>query len=475
MKVLSQKNLGSKSSSASKTKSKSKLKIINSQHYVVNKNYRWKKEKEEQDNDNDLTWKIEIKESCDNLLNLGDLKNKLISSFPLAITNPNTEELNLKLFSYCNEVNKLQSNIEIISNLDNVNRAFTSYSVISILENTFQASIHPAFGISGIIEKSIGGEKGIASEESSPNRFDKNLCKFVGRILKEDRNKKGIFIVSHSGFMTSLVKFYVEQNIKFFTAKDELNDSYYPGIAFDNLDILHLQYNKETGKIVNLTKRKFRDRYREPHTEYEGDPDLEPSAKVDEPIPLYESELRDYRESKVRFLSYQYKDVEYKYPKLEESDTEEQVGSPVFNIFIMRHCLGCHNISEGKLTKVETLLANNMGTKKNRGYLDWAMCLRGTFADMQYRKDDIKRLLQKYCFDVYKPFNLKDIIFGSSVIFRSMLTSILLYRCLSLEKGSIGGKKTRRRKSKKAVNKHDGRPVSKLRAGQFSRRKSRSK
>ena len=235
----------------------------------------------------------------------------------------------------------------------------------------------------------------------------------------------------------------------FGSARTESDNIYYPGIAFDNLDILHLQYNKETGKIVNLTKRKFRDRYREPHTEYEGDPDLEPSAKVDEPIPLYEGELRDYRERKVGFLSYQYKDVEYKYPKLEESDTEEQVGSPVFNIFIMRHCLGCHNISEGKLTKVGTLLANNMGTKKNRGYLDWAMCLRGTFADMQYRKDDIKRLLQKYCFDVFKPFNLKDIIFGSSVIFRGMLTSILLYRCLALEKVSIeiiGGKKTKRKR-----------------------------
>jgi len=139
------------------------------------------------------------------------------------------------------------------------------------------------------------------------------------------------------------------------------------------------------------------------------------------------------------------------------------VGSPVFNIFIMRHCLGCHNVSEGKLIKVGTLLANNIG-KKNRGYLDWAMCLRGTFGEMQYRKDDIKRLLQKYCFDVFKPFNLKDIIFGSSVIFRSMLTSILLYRCLSLEKGSIertGGKKTKRKGRRK---------VKKTR-----RRKSRSK
>jgi hypothetical protein len=449
MKILSQKKIGSILSSGSKTKSKSKSKIINSQQYAVNKNYRWKKEKEKQDKENKSTWETEIKESCDNLLDLNDLKEKLKDCFPLAITNPNREKFNLHLFSYCNEVSKLQSNIEIISNLDNVNRAFTSHSVINILENTFKVNINPAFGISGIIDKSVAGEKGKASEESSPNRFDENLCKFVGHILKEDRNKKGIFIVSHSGFMTSLVKFYVEQNIKFFTAKDELNDSYYPGIAFDNLDILHLQYNKKTGKIVNLTKRKFSDRYREPDTEYEGDPELEPSAKVDEPIVLYEGELREYRGHKVRFLPYQYKDVKYKYRKLEESVPEEPVGSPVFNIFIMRHCLGCHNISEGKLTKVGTLWEQVAKIKKNRGYLDWAMCLRGTFADMQYRQDDIKRLLQKYCFDVFKPFNLKDIIFGSSVIFRAMLTSILLYRCLALEKVSIkriGGKKTKRKR-----------------------------
>ena len=252
--------------------------------------------------------------------------------------------------------------------------------------------------------------------------------------------KKGIFLVSHSDFMTSLVEHYLtnSSNPKLYTSKNlGDNNKYCDTIGFDNLDILHLQYDKTKEEMVNMTIRKFRDYYREPNTEYEGPPEKEPSNEANEPIPLREYEYRD---------SKQHNDVSYK-------ELSEDEFSPVFNVFIMRHCIGCHNIMENKGKKVLAKVKKAVGFEE-RWWLDWAMCLERTYGEMETRKESLVRLLQKYCFDVNKPFDIKDMILGSSVIFRAMLTICLLYVCLKYDKKSVGGKKTkRRRKGRRKVKK----------------------
>tara|TARA_B100001769_G_C21879627_1_gene475709 strand:- start:317 stop:700 length:384 start_codon:yes stop_codon:yes gene_type:complete len=111
---------------------------------------------------------------------------------------------------------------------------------------------------------------------------------------------------------------------------------------------------------------------------------------------------------------------------------------------------------ESKVDKVTSLIGNYMGSK-NRGYLDWAMCLKRTYSEMVSRKENLVRLFQKYCFDSdfeNNPFNINDMILGSSVIFRAMLTICLLYVCLKFDEKSVGGKKTkRRRKARRKVKK----------------------
>ena len=397
------------------------------------------------------------------------MTNKLELIFPTAINHVKDDirsgEYDMEVFPYCNERNQLESTK--FKNQEEVNRAFTSIETIRVLEKLFNVRFSTGNEVTSksygneenglIYPHEIGNrflrnlEKGIGSEASNPEEFDKMICRYikyvterppwkVGKLMDVNPffGRKGILLVSHSDFMTSLVKYYLtdSSNPTLYTSKNlGDNNKYCHTIGFDNLDILHLQYDKTEKEMVNMTIRKFRDYYREPDTEYEGPPEKEPSNG--EKIPLREYEYRD---------SKQHNDVYYK-------ELPEDQSSPVFNVFIMRHCLGCHNIMENKGEKVLAKLKRTVGMSE-RGWLDWAMCLERTYEEMETRKESLVRLLQKYCFDVNKPFNINHMILGSSVIFRAMLTICLLYVCLKYDKKSVGGKKTkRRRKGRRKIKK----------------------
>ena len=59
-------------------------------------------------------------------------------------------------------------------------------------------------------------------------------------------------------------------------------------------------------------------------------------------------------------------------------------------------------------------------TGKNFGYLDWSLCFEDTVDEMMVVGKDLHNLLEKYG-------GFKSYTFGSSVIFRAILTSILMY------------------------------------------------
>ena len=104
----------------------------------------------------------------------------------------------------------------------------------------------------------------------------------------------------------------------------------------------------------------------------------------------------------------------------------------IINIFIMRNCETCNNITNKKTQKIKQFLTN----KSQNGYLNWSMCLPRTITEIYNKRSDLLELLKKYCFfdhpddkDIHKCID--QIVFGSSVIFSSILTSLFLYNCLS--------------------------------------------
>ena len=104
-------------------------------------------------------------------------------------------------------------------------------------------------------------------------------------------------------------------------------------------------------------------------------------------------------------------------------DLDNSTYGSLKSVFIMRHCLGCHNVTPGIITKIGQAIGQAK-TGKNFGYLDWSLCFEDTVDEMMVVRKDLYNLLEKYG-------GFKSYSFGSSVIFRAILTSILLYNVIS--------------------------------------------
>ena len=89
--------------------------------------------------------------------------------------------------------------------------------------------------------------------------------------------------------------------------------------------------------------------------------------------------------------------------------------------FLVRHCPACHNLAE------TTLLEKSGRGGAGRGFGRWSMCLKATINELISVAHPLKEILKNYSRDKK---NLSDILFGSSVVFRAILTSILLREIL---------------------------------------------
>ena len=85
--------------------------------------------------------------------------------------------------------------------------------------------------------------------------------------------------------------------------------------------------------------------------------------------------------------------------------------------FIMRHCVGCHNSvvnTHAGLFKKQTI----------KGYGEWAMCFKYNIDEMTHKKAGLLDVINYYG-------GINNFEFGSSIIFRSILTILLLYNVLT--------------------------------------------
>lgn len=382
-KITKNKKYIKRKSKKNRKNKKGGLKVIEEQKFTK-KDKRWKKNKDKYDSLK--------KTSCDKISNYNDLISRLETNF---INNNNLKifENTYTLFPYCNE--KLKGPVT----LDKVNAPFTSleglYAFYKVFEASF-SSISPV-KIEGnyTLVESLSTSKGATSPENNPKMFIKTLTKF----------NKNCFIVSHSGFMSKLYDYILRSDLinksdAYGEAEPTMEESiiqqgiYGGGIlkklqlqkerengVFDNLDILQIIFDY-TGKIHYLLIRRYSNNY-----------------KLDTDIKI---------------------------------DFEERI---LKSAFIMRHCLGCHNVTPGLITNKIGQAIKQANIGDNLGYLDWSLCFEDTVHEMELVGKDLYTLLQNYG-------GFKSYTFGSSVIFRAILTSILMYNVISNIESDSGQQNT---------------------------------
>ena len=335
------------------------------------------------------------KVSCDGVKDHVTLLNKLQGYDYFKLNKPMT----LVLFPYCNEEIKQRQLVpsSIADAVDLVNRplldALSMNAFIKAFsddKNKFQFEYNSLIPPLTIELDKESNTKYIASPPTNAPLFIETLKDYIAENLH--RKKKGIFIVSHSGFMTNLMMELLKMEQGEFGAPNLHTDQYQGqlNIAFDNLDIIHIQYDTETQLFLNVTIRR-----------------------------------RVYKYN----INANHQQTDAKEPT-EDDVIQHKILSEnkctILNIFIMRHCLACHNLSSKISDKAIQYFANR------KGYLNYSLCLRKTCADLLHAKNDLLNLFKTYCFFNKSP-NFSEIIFGSSVIFRAILTCSLVFNCLTNE------------------------------------------
>lgn len=94
------------------------------------------------------------------------------------------------------------------------------------------------------------------------------------------------------------------------------------------------------------------------------------------------------------------------------------------NIFLMRHCVACHNIIN-KIGKSKMLGHIMKKIKSELGYSLYSICSPYTITELMNKKQALLDLFDSTCDGIH------NIQFGSSVIFRAILTAVLFARILN--------------------------------------------
>ena len=390
-----------------------------------------------------------IKQSCEGISNIKQVSERLKQNFS-ALQYKSPIPGNFKIFPYCNE--ELRSSVG-----DYVNKPQIRIPTLDTLKQHF--NVKKIDMIPGI--KQIPNTNIFESPATNPENFMEALNEFITNNSGNQIpiSQTGMFIVSHSEFMTSLVVHLLSQN--HFGTSPTLytnNTNNYKNIAFDNLDILHLQFDKhaeydyETKKtpVRNMTIRRFLNFYNinidedSPSLQYRstypapkvqiiidkqsinGDNKLLEFNQCDTPHPIIdEDEVLDDEDNKPKPHKFRLED---RFIKKERKEPN------IINIFIMRHCTGCHNLQSGTIRKIFSKLS------QQEGYINYAMCLKPTLEEIYSRRNHLLALIEKYCYNGAKLpkqkygknfYRFEKIVFGSSIIFRAILTSLILFNCLS--------------------------------------------
>ena len=151
---------------------------------------------------------------------------------------------------------------------------------------------------------------------------------------------------------------------------------------FDNLDMIHMIIPKNNRQEPLLYIRKFSDYYKKP-------------------LPINT-------------------EIPYKNSLLEECT----------NLFLMRHCIACHNIID-KVLKSRVVGHIVKKLKGELGFSLYSICSPYTITELIDRKHALLELFNTTC------GSINNIQFGSSVILRAILTSVLISKILTSKTTNI--------------------------------------
>ena len=345
--------------------------------------------------------------NCDNISNKEDLIKKLNENFVnrTLYINGNPKKLDIypnsyNIFPYCNE------DLKGPASLDKVNSPFTSNSALFSLFKVFKSSFNPVIPVElkgdyKLEDNSNADNYGITSPLNNPE-------KFINAIKKENTN---LFIVSHSGFMSKLYKYIIDTNKREETLEEGENNNDYDNGSYEGYydDSLMDMITNEGVKVIGGSLEKKLGLKKEKEYGVFDNLDI---LQI-----LMESNGNISHIIIRRFIN------NYKVNNEPVIGNLSLDGKKAKSIFIMRHCLGCHNVTPGIMTKIGQA-TEQYKSGKNLGYLDWSMCFEDTIDEMVYVGKDVYNLLQLY--GGYKSYT-----FGSSVIFRAMLTSILMFNVIN--------------------------------------------
>ena len=183
----------------------------------------------------------------------------------------------------------------------------------------------------------------------------KNFIEYMFKNL----NNKNHFIISHSYFMTKLTDFII--NKKILPEKKTKKDNKY---IYDNLDILQI--------VIDTSNKNYKIKY-----------------------------------CIVRRFSEKYKLYKQYGLGTDKTICNENTKS----VFLMRHCVGCHNITK------------NIFKKLKYGYGLYSSCFEETNSEIKSVSKELKKIIKDYG-------GIKTFEFGSSIIFRAILTILIVYNSI---------------------------------------------
>ena len=232
--------------------------------------------------------------SCDGISTKQDLKTKFklffqqFKNLSEQFNRDGFQSFTLKLFPYCGE-----KNLPIV---DDLNNSRISHDVVNLFKRFFNIEIN-AQGEGLINTTNRFNPNKIFTSVYSPDKFNNFISDPSN--YNDNNNKKTIFIVTHSNFMNKLL----QKILKTQFTKDSK-------FQFDNLDIMQLNINTQARQIKYIIIRRAGNNY-------------EPSIILDVNNLIQDIKIRD----------------------------SELADSQNTNVFLMRHCVGCHNIIDNKFSR----------------------------------------------------------------------------------------------------------------------------
>lgn len=259
----------------------------------------------------------------------------------------NLKKKQFNIYPYCSEKVKLSKHIDF------VNRYSIDKNALNIIENKYSCNF--------IKDNKFIKTKGeyLIGQENDPKKFLEYIF--------QNLDNKNHFIISHSNYMIKLTKYIL--NTKSLYKKEKKttkkktknkNDNY----LYDNLDILQI--------VIDTSSEQYNIKY---------------------------CIIRRFSEKYKLFNTYGL--------GLDKNISNKNTKS----VFIMRHCVGCHNITK------------NIFKKINYGYGLYSGCFDEINNELKQVSKELKKIIKDY--GGIKTFN-----FGSSIIFRSILTILIVYNSI---------------------------------------------